>query len=78
LGHGDYFGEMAVLSDKTRNATILVRSAMNVLIIPKLDFNSLRESVPAFGDVFSQLAKRRASAGSAHSGVGSDSVRSDP
>ena len=63
LGRGDYFGEMALLSDKTRNATIRARSPLNVLIIPKYDFNKLRESVPAFGVVFSELAKRRATAG---------------
>ena len=40
---------------------------MNVLIIPKADFNKLRQSVPAFGEVFSELAKRRAVAGSPHS-----------
>ena len=70
LKHGDYFGEMALLSDQTRNATIRARSAMNVLIIPKHDFNKLRESVPAFGDVFSELAKRRAVAGTSQSDAG--------
>jgi CRP-like cAMP-binding protein len=61
---------MALLSDRTRNATIRARTVMNVLIIPKADFNKLRRSVPAFGDVFSELAKRRAVAGSPHSSVG--------
>jgi hypothetical protein len=42
-----------------RNATIRVRNATNVLIIPKADFDKLRQSVPAFGDVFSELVKRR-------------------
>jgi CRP-like cAMP-binding protein len=74
LGRGDYFGEMALLSDQTRNATIRARSAVNVLIIPKHDFNKLRESVPAFGDVFSELAKRRAGAGSS-SAIGTDPSR---
>jgi NADH dehydrogenase len=64
LARGDYFGEMALLSDKTRNATIVAGTAMNVLIIPKEDFNKLRKSVPAFGDVFNELAKKRAVAGS--------------
>lgn len=73
LGRGDYFGEMALLSDKTRNATIRARSAMNVLIIPKHDFNKLRESVPAFGVVFSELAKRRAAPGPTLSATGADS-----
>lgn len=73
LGRGDYFGEMAVLSDKTRNATIRARTAMKVLIIPKHDFNKLRESVPAFEVVFSELAKRRATASSTLSASGADS-----
>jgi CRP-like cAMP-binding protein len=67
LGHGEYFGEMAVLSDRTRNATIRACTAMNVLVIPKADFDKLRHSVPLFGHVFSELAQRRAEAGPPHS-----------
>ena len=67
LGRGDYFGEMALLADKSRNATIRARSAMKVLIIPKRDFNKLKESVPAFGDVFRELAKQRAVGGTTQS-----------
>ena len=62
LHAGDYFGEMALLSDKTRNATIQARTAMEVLLIPKRDFDTLRRSVPAFGEVFKELARQRASA----------------
>ena len=43
---------MALLSDQSRNATIQARTAMNVLIIPKGDFDKLRHSVPAFGEIF--------------------------
>jgi NADH:ubiquinone reductase (H+-translocating) len=63
LKPGDYFGEMALLSDQSRNATIQTRTAMNVLIIPKEDFNKLRHSVPAFGEIFRELAKKRAASG---------------
>ena len=59
LKPGDYFGEMAVLSDKSRNATIQARTATNVLIIPKGDFDKLRHSVPAFGEIFRALARKR-------------------
>jgi NADH:quinone reductase (non-electrogenic) len=62
LHAGDYFGEMALLSDKTRNATIQARTAMEVLLIPKRDFDTLRRSVPAFGEVFKELARQRATA----------------
>lgn len=62
LSRGEYFGEMALLSDGTRNATVCACSPMDALIIPKRDFNKLRQSVPAFGEVFSKLAERRAAA----------------
>ena len=60
LQAGDYFGEMALLTDKTRNATIKARTSMEVLLIPKGDFDRLRKSVPAFGEVFRELARKRA------------------
>ena len=59
LNAGDYFGEMALLADQSRNATIQACTAMSVLIIPKRDFDQLRQSVPAFGEIFRELAKRR-------------------
>jgi CRP-like cAMP-binding protein len=65
LGRGACFGEMALLSNKTRSATLRART-MEVLIIPKADFNKLRQSVPAFANVFTELAAQRAGAGSPH------------
>jgi NADH dehydrogenase len=56
---GDYFGEMAVMADKTRNATVKARTAMDVLLIPKEDFGRLRENIPAFAESFRALAQRR-------------------
>ena len=75
LSRGEYFGEMALLSDRTRNATIRARTAMDILIIPKADFFKLRQSVPAFGDVFTELATRRSEAGSPHSSAGPTEAR---
>ena len=60
LEAGNYFGEMALLSDVMRNATVRAKTALDVLLIPKGDFNRLRKSVPAFGEVFRELARRRA------------------
>ena len=56
---GDYFGEMAVLSEASRRATIRCRTRMNVLLVSKNDFDLLMTSVPTFGQVFSDLAMRR-------------------
>ncbi|MBI3667463.1 MAG: FAD-dependent oxidoreductase [Acidobacteria bacterium] len=60
LRTGEYFGEMALLSDASRNATIRARTALRVLLIAKADFNKLRSNVPAFGAVFAALAQERA------------------
>ncbi len=59
LRAGDFFGEMAVLSDQARNATIQASTAMNVLLISRRDFEKLRQSVPAFGEAFNELATFR-------------------
>ena len=63
LGGGDYFGEMAVLADVSRNATIRATTPLDVLLIPKDDFSTLKNAVPAFGDVFRELAKARSGDG---------------
>lgn len=62
LGPGDYFGEMALLDDVTRNATVRARTTMDVLLVSKNDFEALKTNVPAFGDVFRKLAKDRSAA----------------
>lgn len=59
LGAGDYFGEMAVLADASRNATVRATVPSDLLLIRKDDFNLLKASVPAFGDVFRELARAR-------------------
>jgi NADH dehydrogenase len=62
LRAGEYFGEMALISDKTRNATVRARTALDVLLIPKNDFARLGENVPAFGEVFREMARKRGAA----------------
>lgn len=61
LGKGEYFGEMAILQDVSRNATVRARTAMDVVLIEKHDFNLLKAGVPAFGEVFQELARARSS-----------------
>jgi NADH dehydrogenase len=63
LRSGEYFGEMALLSDLSRNATVKARTPLNVLLIPKGDFDRLRANVPAFASVFEGLARQREGAG---------------
>jgi len=60
LGAGDYFGEMAVLGNVSRNATVRAVVPTDVLLIPRGDFHLLKTGVPAFGAVFEDLARVRA------------------
>jgi len=59
LGPGDYFGEMALINDVTRNSTVRARTNMDVLLVPKNDFEALKSSIPSFADVFRKLANAR-------------------
>jgi NADH:ubiquinone reductase (H+-translocating) len=59
LGPGQYFGEMAVLGNSSRTATVRATAATDVLLIPRDDFRQLTTSVPAFGEVFMKLMKAR-------------------
>jgi NADH dehydrogenase len=65
LGAGEYFGEMAVLGNVSRGATVRATTATDVLLIPREDFHQLKTSVPAFGSVFEDLARKRAEANAA-------------
>src|SRR6266568_7750222 len=59
LKSGEYFGEMALLSHKSRSATVKAVTPTRLLLIPKEDFDLIRSSVPAFGSFFSELAQSR-------------------
>ena len=59
LRSGEYFGEMAVLSDLSRNATVRALLPTNVLVIPKDDFDMLKANVPVFDQFFRELAQKR-------------------
>jgi NADH dehydrogenase len=70
LTPGEYFGEMALLSDKTRNATVRARTAVDVVLIAKGDFALLGEAVPAFAEEFRGKARARAAGATAPPSAG--------
>src|SRR5436309_8619885 len=45
-GPGDFFGEMALLTDHPRNATVTTTSAVDALIVTARNFRALVESNP--------------------------------
>jgi len=45
-GPGDFFGEMALLSDQPRNATVVTTSPVDALVVTARNFGALIESNP--------------------------------
>jgi CRP/FNR family transcriptional regulator, cyclic AMP receptor protein len=58
LGPGDVFGEMGVLKDEQRNATVVAKTPMRLLTLSHWDVKRLRKAAPEvleqLGDVIQQ------------------------
>jgi NADH dehydrogenase len=63
LGRGEYFGEMALLHQAQRNATVRCMEAMDVLALPKRDFNVLAANLPELRRSFEAKSQERAREG---------------
>jgi NADH dehydrogenase len=63
LGAGEVFGEMALLEQTTRNATVRCRTAMDVLRLPKHEFAALAANLPDLRASFEKVMNGRLGAG---------------
>jgi NADH dehydrogenase len=68
LSAGEYFGEMALLNQTTRNASVRCIEAMDVLSIPKRDFSALAATLPTMKENLENVMAMRLSATHAASG----------
>jgi NADH dehydrogenase len=74
LGPGQCFGEMALLQQTTRNATVRCVSALDVLSLPKREFAVLAAHLPDLRSSFERMAKQRTAADEALLGAASGPV----
>jgi CRP/FNR family transcriptional regulator, cyclic AMP receptor protein len=59
LGPGDFFGEMALLEQGTRSATVVATSTMKVLIVDSREFSGmLDEAPPTAVQIMRKLSER--------------------
>ena len=59
LGAGEYFGEMALLNQTTRSATVKCVRALDVLGIPKSEFSLLTSNLSVLRDSFQAISEQR-------------------
>ena len=59
LREGDHFGEMALLRDAPRAATVRARTPVEVYSLSKQDFNGLLKSMPRLRDLMEQVVAQR-------------------
>ena len=59
LGPGEYFGEMALLNQTTRNATVRCLESLDVLSVHKREFSVLAANLPALRESFEQVVSQR-------------------
>jgi NADH dehydrogenase len=70
LGPGDWFGEMALLKETTRGATVRCIESMDALSLPKRDFTVLAANLPDLRESFERvMATRRSAAAPQEDGV---------
>lgn len=59
LGPGEYFGEIALLRQKTRSATVRCKKALDLLALPQGQFHALITNLPDFKSSFESVMDRR-------------------
>lgn len=70
LGPGEYFGEMALLKESTRTATVRCTSPMNTLALPKREFHMLAAYIPAVRETLENVMQERAASNARKAGQG--------
>ena len=71
IGAGEIAGEMALLDRTTRNATVVARTSMHLLVLSDRELDELLDIAPSIEATLARIADERR-AGDAQSGGGSE------
>jgi CRP/FNR family transcriptional regulator, cyclic AMP receptor protein len=59
LGPGDFLGEMGIVGKTQRNASVVARSPMRVIVLSEQDFRGISRAFPDVGDRIQQAVEER-------------------
>lgn len=59
LGPGDFFGEMALLGDTTRNADVITSTPLTAMVMTDAAFRSLARKMPDVAEEIRSACRRR-------------------
>lgn len=59
LNEGGFFGEMALISDRNRNATARAKSYCDIYVLPKNSFNRVIKNFPEFKEHIEKVVEER-------------------
>ncbi len=59
LGSGDFFGEMALIDNRPRNASIRARTPVDVLVMGRNIFQQISSALDPFREILADAVKRR-------------------
>ena len=62
LGRGAFLGEIALLEDDRRTATVVARTPVHAMVMGPREFDEMRLEMPAVADKLEQTAKERLAA----------------
>jgi CRP/FNR family transcriptional regulator, cyclic AMP receptor protein len=64
IGPGEFFGEMALLDEERRTATVTATSPMTLIVMTRASFRAIDETMPRVHEVVQKaIAERRVTAG---------------
>jgi glucose-6-phosphate 1-dehydrogenase len=59
MGEGDFFGELALLSNEPRSATVRAMTPCDLFVLNKADFNRALKEYPQFAESVNEVARTR-------------------
>jgi CRP/FNR family cyclic AMP-dependent transcriptional regulator len=62
LGPGDFFGEMALLGDTERNASVIASSALTAMVVSERGFRRLARTRPELAEQIREACRERMTA----------------